>query len=91
MSLISFGSWLTMSCFAFKSKIQPLQAIKAKEATEDLYSAFADKTSISQISNVVIESTRPKIQFVEKTLLQILEALSEQPPVSWLVSCSLFK
>ena len=77
---------MTNSCYALKIEIGSLQASKAKEATEDLYSAFAGKTSLSQLSNTFVELARPKILFVESTLLMIVDTLLEQPPISWMVS-----
>ena len=61
------------------------QARKAREATEDVYGVFAGKTSISEISSALIASTRPKIKFIEDTLMKVLDDLADQPPISWLV------
>jgi len=83
-----------MYSFSFTSQKNKLifelvfQVRKAKETTEDLYGVFAGKNSVSELSSVLIASTRPKIKFIEDTLMQILENLSEQPPLSWLVGIS---
>lgn len=62
------------------------QARKAKEATEDLYGVFAGKSSIAELSSALLASTRPKIKLIENTLMQILENLADQAPISWLKS-----
>nr|CAB3264949.1 perilipin-2 [Phallusia mammillata] len=60
------------------------KARNAKEATEELYTMFANKTSVSQLSVSVVEAARPKMKLVEDALLQILEKLVDHPPMKWL-------
>uniref|UniRef100_H2Y7W4 Uncharacterized protein n=1 Tax=Ciona savignyi TaxID=51511 RepID=H2Y7W4_CIOSA len=67
-------------------QLQPLlkKATQVKESTDELYQMFANKTSLSQLPVAVLASARPKLLFVETSLLQILEKISDQPPIAWL-------
>uniref|UniRef100_F6UGG0 Perilipin n=1 Tax=Ciona intestinalis TaxID=7719 RepID=F6UGG0_CIOIN len=67
-------------------QLQPLlkKANQVKDASDDLYQMFANKTSLSQLPTTLMVSARPKIQFVEESLLQILQKMSDQPPIAWL-------
>lgn len=71
-------------------QLQPLlkKANQVKDASDDLYQMFANKTSLSQLPTTLMVSARPKIQFVEESLLQILEKMSDQPPIAWLLAKS---
>uniref|UniRef100_H2Y7W3 Perilipin n=1 Tax=Ciona savignyi TaxID=51511 RepID=H2Y7W3_CIOSA len=68
-------------------QLQPLlkKATQVKESTDELYQMFANKTSLSQLPVAVLASARPKLLFVETSLLQILEKISDQPPIAWLL------
>nr|XP_002122513.1 perilipin-2 isoform X2 [Ciona intestinalis] len=71
-------------------QLQPLlkKANQVKDASDDLYQMFANKTSLSQLPTTLMVSARPKIQFVEESLLQILQKMSDQPPIAWLLAKS---
>ncbi|CAK8691231.1 unnamed protein product [Clavelina lepadiformis] len=60
------------------------QAKKAKETTEDLYKAYANKTAIAELSHSLVESTRPKLKLIEDTLIELLGKISDQPFMAWL-------
>ncbi|XP_076803996.1 perilipin-2-like isoform X3 [Clavelina lepadiformis] len=62
------------------------QAKKAKETTEDLYKAYANKTAIAELSHSLVESTRPKLKLIEDTLIELLGKISDQPFMAWLIS-----